>query len=124
MNAYLHNLLKSSEDNTLGLLEESEEATLRLILNDVTIQEDHLKITDCSGTLPKRLSRILDRLSAAEKKADEAVKLIQTIHKIEMQVNYSPYSTSWTHRDRKAISQLVVQLCEDYFRGRNESTDF
>ena len=108
----------------MGLLEESEEATLRLILNDVTIQEDHLKITDRSGTLPKRLSRVLDQLSAAEQKASEALKLLETIHKIESQTHGNPYGTGWTHRDRKAISQLIIQMCEEFFRGKHDSSGF
>lgn len=107
----------------MGLLEGNEEFTLRLILNDITVQENQLGITDHSGTLPKRLSCILNRLSSAEKKADEALKLIQTIHKIELQLTDHPYASGWTHRDRKAISQLIIQMCEDFLRGRNDESN-
>ena len=67
----------------------------------------------------------MQQLENTEKKYLEAIKLIQTIHKIELQTHENPYGTGWTHRDRKAISQLIIQMCEDFFREiKNDSNGF
>lgn len=97
----------------------AEPEQLKIIEDDIRNYEAWLNIADRSGTLPKRLSRILDAHSALNKKYQEALKhlvaanqLIETIADIEKQVNCdNSYENTWTHRDRKAISQLVSQLC-------------
>lgn len=97
-------------------LENSDGNHLRLIEQDIEVYERVLKISDRSGTLPKRLSRVLNALSAKTEQHEEALKIIQAISKVEMQVGKSADAGHWNHSDRKAISQVVIGMCENYLK--------